>query len=448
MSLPALHASARFGLGPEPNEMAAIQSNPRDWLIQQINNAAVPPELRGLTSDNSVNELYQLFFAAKRDKKNSPMDDDKFKELRKSIQESYRDQTGRRLLVQVQSKQPFIERLNLFWSNHFTVSVKKPIIAGMVNQYEVEAIRPHITGKFVDMLLAVEQHPAMLIYLDNVTSVGPNSRRGIRANKNINENLGREILELHTLGVDSGYTQDDVIALAKIITGWTLDHEGTTILPQFSFQPNVHEPGPKTLLGKTYPESGHDEGVQALTDIARHPATAKHIATKLARHFISDDPPQTAVDQLTQVFLQTDGDLAAVYTALINMDTPWMNPLGKFKTGYEFLVSALRLRDIEPEPQKIMGTFRAINVVPFSAPSPAGLPDTAEYWAGSDAIMKRIDWARIVAQKIPVQTNSLEMANYMFSSMLHADSTKIIAGAASPRDAFAFLLASPEFQRR
>ncbi len=476
----ALHASARFGLGPDPTEMKMIGSDPKGWLSNQISQAHIPHELLDLQDNKATETLYLNYEDAQRKNKeaklkseeaklknndSNPKNDEATKKnedttqkkdavkppvanVQKMLRDVFMRQNSMRFLTQIESQQPFIERMVLFWSNHFTVSISKPRIMGLVNPYEVQAIRPHITGRFADMLIAVIQHPAMLIYLDNVSSIGPHSKAGIKRDKSFNENLGREILELHTLGVNGGYTQEDVIALANIITGWTLARENKNVVMRFSFQPNMHEPGSKILLHKTYQEEGIEEGIKALNDLARHPATAKHIATKLARHFISDEPPQKAIDKLAHTFLKTDGDLAAVYHTLIGLKQAWEKPLEKFKNSYEFVISALRLHEVKIQDKQINQTLRAINIIPFSAPSPAGYPDSNVYWSGADMMMKRIEWSRLISQKIQDQVNALPLAQDMFGSLLHEETSSIIAGAPSPQDAFAFLLASPEFQRR
>ena len=207
----------------------------------------------------------------------------------------------------VRAELGFAERLVWFWSNHFCVNADGTVMAGA---YEREAIRPHVLGNFADLLLAAEGHPAMLLYLDNASSMGPNSVAGINRNRGLNENLGREILELHTLGVRTGYSQDDVISFAKVITGWTIylpdlpDRGG-----EFLYYPRMHEPGPQTVLGKAYRDTGIEQGRAVLADLARHPATALHVATKLARHFVADDPPPALVETLRRTFVETDGDL-------------------------------------------------------------------------------------------------------------------------------------------
>ena len=192
-------------------------------------------------------------------------------------------------------------RLVMFWSNHFCVSANKGPVRGMAGAYEREAIRPHVLGRFVDMLLAVERHPAMLVYLDNHVSIGPNSRAGLNRGLGLNENLAREILELHTLGVGGGYTQEDVTNLARILTGWTVANLANPVGEpgRFFFAPARHEPGAWTVLGKRYGEAGMAAGEAVLRDLARHPATARHIARKLARHFVSAEPPAALVARLT-----------------------------------------------------------------------------------------------------------------------------------------------------
>ncbi|HUI97342.1 MAG TPA: DUF1800 domain-containing protein, partial [Xanthobacteraceae bacterium] len=205
----------------------------------------------------------------------------------------------------------FVERLVWFWSNHLCVSsFVVPVTAG---GYEREAIRPHVLGRFAEMLVASASHYAMLEYLDNARSVGPNSVAGLVAKVGLNENYARELLELHTLGVRSGYTQNDVTNLAKVLTGWTFIGP---VVPghglEFVFSQRIHEPGPQVVLGKTYAEVGMNQGRAVLADLARHPATARHLATKLARHFVADDPPPALVGRLARRFLDTDGDLKEI----------------------------------------------------------------------------------------------------------------------------------------
>lgn len=430
----AFHASARFGLGARAGELSAIGNDPRGWLLSQIRSSRIPQEVQVRSND----DLIMLKGGMKEDKQ----------ERKRMAKQSYIEQTGARMLAQIRSEQPFIERMVMFWSNHFTVSVQKAAIAGLVNAFEVQAIRPHVTGYFRDMLLASSRHPAMLIYLDNAQSFGADSTMGQRKNKGLNENLAREILELHTLGVGSGYSQSDVIALAKIITGWSLDRTPEGIKAEFKFQPRAHDPGSKTLLNRTFSENGEQEGIEALTMLARHPATATHIATKLARHFISDEPPQAAIDAIAQSFRQSDGHLPTVMATVVNMDESWQQPLAKLKNPYEFMLSALRLTGVEPTAQQCVSGLEALNFRAFNAPSPAGLDDTASAWASPDAIMKRIEWGHKLAQRLPSGIAPLQLAALGLGNGLTAGTKQAIERAASGTDGIALLLASPEFQRR
>ena len=242
------------------------------------------------------------------------------------IQKTFRAEALARLQRGVVADCGFVERLVVFWSNHFCISANKGALARMwAGSFEREAIRPHVLGRFADMLKAVEQHPAMLFFLDNQQSLGPDSRAGINRHRGLNENLAREIMELHTLGVGGGYTQDDVTSFARIITGWTFaGRQGKIGTPgTFVFNANAHEPGTHQVLGKTYQPGGVAQGEAVLSDIARHPSTAKFIATKFARHFVADDPPPALVARLQDVFTRSDGDLAALAGALVDSNDAW-----------------------------------------------------------------------------------------------------------------------------
>src|SRR6478752_2313795 len=240
------------------------------------------------------------------------------------IQKTYRSEALARLQRAVIADCGFTERLVAFWSNHFCISANKGQLARIwAGSFEREAIRPHVLGRFGDMLKAVEQHPAMLFFLDNQQSLGPDSRAGQNRKRGLNENLAREIMELHTLGVGGGYSQDDVTSLARIITGWTYaGRQGQLGTPgTFVFNANAHQPGAQR------------EAV--LSDIARHPSTAKFIATKFARHFVADDPPPALIAKLQDVFARTDGDLRALASALIDADEAWTAPMTKMRSPYE-----------------------------------------------------------------------------------------------------------------
>ena len=308
MSPDAVTATFRFGLGPRPGELAQAAADPRGWLLAQLDGD--PGPLPGEDALPASAAVVTAFVDARREAREGMAE--ARREFRMSALDVYREEVRARVAEGVRTAAPFRERLVLFWSNHFTVSARRPELLGLAGAFEREAIRPNVTGSFLDLLRAVVRHPGMLVYLDNARSVGPGSPAGQRRDRGLNENLARELMELHTLGVDGGYTQADVTQLARILTGWSVDEDGG-----FRFRELTHEPGPKVLLGRTYPEAGVDEGEAALAALARHPSTARHVATRLARHFAADDPPPALVDRLAARFLATDGDLPSVYRTLV-----------------------------------------------------------------------------------------------------------------------------------
>jgi uncharacterized protein (DUF1800 family) len=345
----------------------------------------------------------------------------------------------------------FAERLALFWSNHFCVAASKAqIVRATAGAMEREAIRPHVLGRFSDMLLAVAKHPAMLVYLDNRQSIGPNSRAGRGRKLGLNENLAREILELHTLGVDGGYTQEDVTSLARIITGWTFVGANERLGPvgSFVFVQNRHEPGAQTLLGKAYPDTGVEQGEAALRDLARHPATAGHIARKLARHFHSDDPPRALVERLARRFRETDGDLQQVAWQLTEAPEMWRPPLTKVRSPYEFMVGVARAGVPPKDFGQLVGPLNAMGQPLYAPPGPNGWPDRFEDWAAPDAWRTRLDVAAAVGRRMGGAINPSELADSLFGPTLSAETRQAIARAESKPQGTAILLMSPEFNRR
>ncbi len=340
----------------------------------------------------------------------------------------------------------FVERLVWFWSNHFCISADK--IVAMVGSYEREAIRPHVLGRFADLLLAVESHPAMLFYLDNVLSMGPSSVAGVNRDKGLNENLAREILELHTLGVRSGYSQTDVTSFAKVLTGWTWippaepDHGG-----EFLFAKRLHQPGDQTVLGKRYAEAGIDQGRAVLADLARHPATARHIAQKLARHFVADEPPPALVDKLANAFTATDGNLKEVAKTLVSADEAWTAPRQKLKPPAEWLAGVLRLtgrQDTTPV-GRIMVAQATLGAPLWRPPAPNGYPDTESAWI--DGVPRRLDIANEFAGRA-LAADPRELLDSSIGPLASQETRETIARAESRRQALALLVMTPEFLRR
>jgi uncharacterized protein (DUF1800 family) len=310
------------------------------------------------------------------------------------------------------------------------------------------------------MLKAVCRHPCMLEYLDNIVSIGPQSEVGRRRlardgeARTLNENLAREILELHTLGVNGGYGQQDVIELAKAISGWS--HEGfrprqdpRPVHGGFEFRPEFHEPGPKTVLGRTYAEAGPDEGMAILDDLARHPATARHLATKLVRHFVADNPPPDAVTRIAGVFRASDGDLAAVSRALVDLDAVWREKLPKVKTHYEFVVAVHRaVGNATATAADVVAPLKMLGQPPFSAPSPQGWGDTARDWVAPSALMRRIEWVRSLAGSVPATPHPARFLDEVIGPVVSDATREGVARAPSEDAAIALVLASAEFQRR
>ncbi|WP_315704979.1 MULTISPECIES: DUF1800 family protein [unclassified Bradyrhizobium] len=368
------------------------------------------------------------------------------------IQKTYRVEALARLQRAVLADCGFTERLVAFWSNHFCISASKGELARIwAGAFEREAIRPHVFGRFADMLKAVEQHPAMLFFLDNQQSLGPDSRAGRNRQRGLNENLAREIMELHTLGVGGGYTQEDVTTLARIITGWTFaGRRGQLGTPgSFAFNANAHEPGPQTLLGKVYQDNGLAQGEAALADIARHPSTARFIATKFVRHFVADDPPPALVARLESVFRSTDGDLNALTLALVDADEAWSAPLTKIRNPYEFLVASGRLLARVPEdPGPYLGGLNSLGQPLWTPAGPNGFPDTNAAWAAPEGMKLRLDISAQLASKLGNAIDARELLDLVAGEAASSETRRTIERAESRQQALALLLMSPEFQRR
>jgi uncharacterized protein (DUF1800 family) len=481
-------AANRFGLGARPGEIPRIADDPRGALRAQLTGAA--PLLDGAGLPEAADVLAraaQLRLERSTERRSAAPDpaadagvdagpnagaSGDARALRSALQklpELYRpiyiDEAIARTRAAVSSERSLLERLVQFWSNHFAVSVDKIAVLGIAGAFEREAIRPHVLGSFHELLLAVERHPAMLLYLDNFQSAGPNSqlvraveRRRFRAGTEprkigINENLAREILELHTLGVDGGYTQTDVTEFAKVLSGWSIGggqgrlRGGET--GRFYFREALHEPGARTLLGKSYAEDGAGQGIAVLQDLAHSQATARHLSTKLARHFIADEPPASAIERLSQVFIDSRGDLPSVYRALIELPAAWAEPLAKFKTPSDYIHSALRALDLPlPEGAKALAPFELLGQRQFSPGSPAGWPDRSADWDGPSAVLKRVEWANQVGQRLGSQLDAVQLAPQALGALLSEHTRSAVGHAESAAQALTLLLACPEFMRR
>lgn len=425
-------ALSRFGMGAAPGEVAAIAADPGGWLRVQLDRPNHPASLDSLPGGT---EMQRRIETARRAKD---------KENKGELRHAYMAEAAARTRAAAASPTPFVERLVRFWSNHFTVSTSRLAVAPLTGPFEREAIRPHVLGRFHAMLRAVVRHPAMLGYLDNIQSIGPNSEAGRKRAKGLNENLAREVLELHTLGVGGGFGQADVEGLARILTGWTVDRDDFG----FRFAPRLHEPGPKTLLGKTF-DGGEDEGEAALLMLSRHPATARFVAVKLARHFVADDPPATMVDALARAFIETDGDLGVLSRLLVTRAEAWTRPLTKVRSPDDLVIATMKALGEDPgnadgSERRILQSLTVMGQAPWSAPSPAGWPDRGEAWLGPEALMRRLEWAKALAGRIGRRADA-GLAEQVI--MAGAATRQTLAGTRGA-DALFLLLASREFQRR
>ena len=465
-------AVLRFGLGARPGDLNAATADPRGWLRAQIRGALPLAVGTPLTPSDQIFAAVLAARQERQERKREAADAGAFADaktanniLREAYQPHYHAQVLARAQSAVLTTRPFGERLVHFWSNHFAVSADKGAIFGLAGTLENEAIRPHVNGRFVDLLTAVEQHPAMIAFLDNQFSVGADSIAarfaaarftGGGAPKRqfgINENLAREILELHTLGVDGGYSQTDVTSFAEIITGWSIGGGKGRLAGgepgRFYFRDNLHEPGAKTFLGKRYGQDGQAQGEAVLGDLARHPNTARFIATKLVRHFIADDPPPAAVERVARAYLKFGGDLPQVYAALIESPEAWEAQPRKFKTPEDFVFSSLRALNLVPQkPEEVVHTFDLLGQRQYTPGSPAGWPDTAKSWDGSDALMHRVLWASRVAGRSDAGVDPLEVAASSLGASVRPETLAALRRATSGNQALALLLMSPEFQRR
>jgi uncharacterized protein (DUF1800 family) len=402
------------------------------------------------------------------------------------------DVSEARMYRAVYSNRQLEEVLVAYWFNHFNVDSTKNVAMApnlghvLIGSYERDAIRPHVLGHFKDLLLATARHPAMLYYLDNWESVAPNSfdvgpfapRRGTvngvpnsilpnglqRLSHGLNENYGREIMELHTLGVKGGYTQEDVVAVARCFTGWTVRSPEN---PEFVFAPFMHDFGEKTVLGHKIPAGGAEEdGLKVIDILARHPSTAKFISLGLARHFVAENPPQALVERMAQTFLKTDGDLRAVMETMLRSpefvsEGAWES---RVKSPLELAASTIRamggeITDAWSTVQKVADMGQAL----YAKMEPTGYPDIAETWLGATAVIARMNFGAAVASGEvpgvsvdPSRWQGMDSAS-IAKALLGRDASKQTMDAiatglegrnASPAVVASLVLGSPDFERR
>ena len=402
VSFDPILAERRFGYGVSPTvappasvaDMLSGVAGP-DRMAAQF---PLPP-YRHLQDQLVLNRRFRQYARNNPDTEEGQAAEEKVKRLKRQMRRDRLSWFGHLMSRRINTSSAFRERLVAFWADHFTAIGKAGMTAGATPLYEEAAIRPRIGGRFEDLLISAVSHPLMLHYLDQASSAGPNSPVGKRRQRGLNENLAREILELHTLGVGGPYDQTDVRAFAALLAGLS-----TTRDYGFKFRPNMVEPGPKTILGKTYTPDRTIAPVQAaLRDLARHPATAQHIAMKLAVHFLSDTPPEEAVAAMTAAYVTSDGDLMAVYEALLSHSAAWAPETVNMRPPLEYVSTALRMlglpatrfdgmrpRDLQVlflQPMAVMGQQ-------VGRPGgPDGWPEEDTAWISPQGVAARLEWA-------------------------------------------------------
>lgn len=436
-------AANRFGYGASEGELKSAAINPKQWVISQ---------LKPITFDTFMPNSHDVFddhaYFLKVKKAQKKKDKSIDKEIQGKARNVLHQLSADTIMRAIQSDHSVSWRLLDFFSNHFSVSAKGRLMVGLAATLEREAIAPYLFGNFEYMLLAVEQHPAMLIYLNNEKSFGPNSRISRKRNVGLNENLAREILELHTLGVKGNYNQSDVLALAKGITGWSVKNLKTEASTGYVYRENAHEPGAQTLLETIYNQKGEDQGKQMLKDLAVHPSTAKYLCYKLAHHFVSEEPVKSLTDKMELTWLKTNGNIKAVMTTLFEAEESWVETYQKFKTPRDFIISTMRA--VSPEKIKDKFLLNALNSLgqpPFNAGSPAGYSDKVGDWLGASALMARVDWASMISgyrkninvEKIIAISLGESISDHSYQMVMRAESRQLSS---------ILWLMSPEFQRR
>ncbi len=438
METRSLQAAIRFGLGPRPDQ--PLPADTIAWLDGQLDGPDVPPLPAGWPAPPTIADGFRIWEAWDRAGPPRPGEPN-------AIELNFQAEAIAAMALRIDTDRPYRERLVDFWANHFTVSKRAGFgVSTTIGPYMREAIRPHVTGRFEDMLLAVFKQPAMLAYLDQAASVGPNSRYGRRSGRGLNENLAREILELHTVSPAAGYTQADVTEFARLLTGWGIERKkdpfGTL------FRVANHEPGAKTVMGRQFDE-GPEEAEAALRYLARHPATYRFLASKLARHFIADDPPPSAVARIEGILRDTRGDLGIVARVLPRMEEAWEPPLSKLRAPVDYITAVFRACGASGEAmgRPAWGGCFNLNQRFWTAPQPNGWPDRAADWLGPEPVMQRLDWAYDVAGRFTRQ-DPMAILETALGPLAPDTTREAMRRAGSPREAIAILFASAEFQRR
>lgn len=437
---------ARATFGPRPGEREALRrSGAEAWLARQlaperIDDAALEDRLGAFPNlSRRPDSLLRGVGGAEgmMARRAGPLTEEeraRTLELRRLLRRIGPEVAAARLVRGAHSRRQLLEVMVDFWSNHFSVSAFKGRVAELLPHYDHDVIRAHALGRFEDLLLEVARSPAMLVYLDNWISTRP--RRTRRGRGGINENYARELLELHTLGVAGGYSQDDVVEVARVLTGWSLRSRRE---PVFRFRPGAHDPGPKRVLGERVPGSGVEQGEWLLRRLARHPATARHLAQKLLRRFVADDPPAELVGRVARVYLESEGAIGAVLRAILLSPDFAAPERRKLKTPLEFALSAVRETGGETKGGRpLVHALRRMGELPYFARSPEGFPDEVVAWVDPGSMLERIAVALALSfDAIDGTTLGPELPHGVRPSA---------PGLGDPRHVTFLALAAPEFQ--
>jgi uncharacterized protein (DUF1800 family) len=439
-----LRREERFNTSELVRELVGLDPNQRIEAVLKLS-----PATRSAVADAIKGDKREKFFAGL-----SPQQREDFLAMSNPEQVVDEELVQGKLLRATYSERQLAEVMSDFWFNHFNVFIGKDADRFLLTSYERDVIRPHALGKFEDLLLAAAQSPAMLYYLDNWLSVGPNSdaangikRRSKQDEKKysktagpvkqskgkrngLNENYGRELMELHTLGVNGGYTQKDVTEVARVLTGWTLKQpkDGDYSF-SFTFDERMHEPGEKTVLGHHIKPAGEKEGYEVLHILAHHPATAKFICTKLAQRFVSDDPPPELVDRMTQTFLKKDGEIREVLKTMLHSPEFWAadDYRAKVKTPLEFVVSALRASDADvTDAMSIARQLQTMGMPLYGMQPPTGYPMKAEAWVNSSALLGRMNFALALTTG-KLKGVAVDSGRMLGSTQTPSDPTEVLA---------------------
>jgi uncharacterized protein (DUF1800 family) len=452
----AVHLLNRLAFGPTLEEVRHVKMiGGERYIAEQLDPDSIPEpiELR-LRLDQldtlklnpvQLRQLYGPLRSLRGFKPNPELE----KAQRERVQIILRDASEARILRALLSPRQLHEVMVDFWFNHFNVFSGKGLDDVWIGNYEEQAIRPFVLGRFRDLLFATTKHPAMLVYLDNALSTAPGSPGARGRQKGLNENFAREVMELHTLGANGGYTQEDVVTLARVLTGWGVNQPNARAFPEYAavFEGARHDYSPKVFLGHPLQSRGKAEGEEALDILAHSPATAHHIAFELAQYFVADEPPPILVERLADRFLETDGNIKEVLRTLFASNEFWDSRGAKYKTPYEFVISAVRAAGVSPgNVRPLLGAMVQLGMPLFGCLTPDGYKNTEDAWLSPDATTRRISFATALVRGSPGAVDDAHLEAIYGSAL--SEGTRAVINESPKGLRAALMLGSPDFMRR